>query len=337
MPRTRNKKGVRLWQLLLLAVAGAAAWLAGSCFVPLDIGAPVQFSVKEGSGLRSAARQLQAAGVLVSVWRFELMARVLGTENRIQAGNYEVSGGIAPYALLQKITSGDRRQDKLTIVEGWTFAQLRAALDAHPALRHDLAGLDDAEIATRLGIAPPVAEGQFFPDTYFFATGSSDLAVLRRAHRTMQSQLDALWAARDDGLPLDSPYQALILASIIEKETGEADERAMIAAVFLNRLRYNMKLQTDPAVIYGMGADFEGNLRKRDLLRDGPYNTYTRSGLPPTPIALPGLAALNAALHPAPSRALYFVARGDGTSKFSESLAEHERAVTKYQRRGNRH
>jgi UPF0755 protein len=335
MPRA-NKKRTRLWPLLLLAVAVALAWFAASCFMPLETAGPVQFSVKQGSGLRSAARQLQSAGVLESTWRFELMARVLGTENRIQAGNYEVAGSIAPYALLQKITSGDHRQDKLTIVEGWTFAQLRAALDAHPALRHDLTGLDDADIAAKVGIAPALPEGQFFPDTYFFASGSSDIAVLRRASRVMQSQLDALWAARDAGLPLDDPYQALILASIIEKETGQTEERAMIAAVFLNRLRNGMMLQTDPAVIYGLGAEFDGNLRKRDLLRDGPYNTYTRTGLPPTPIALPGLAALNAALHPAPSKALYFVSRGDGTSKFSNSLGEHERAVTKYQRRGNR-
>jgi len=274
--------------------------------------------------------------VLESRWRFELLARAMGTENRIQAGNYEVSVGITPYALLQKITSGDHRQDKLTIVEGWTFAQLRAALDAHPAVRHDLRGLSDADIATRLGIAPPAPEGMFFPETYFFAGGSSDFSVLQRAQRTMQSQLDALWATRAEGLPLDTPYQALILASIIEKETGQSTERTMIAAVFLNRLRIGMRLQTDPAVIYGMGAQFDGDLRKRDLLADGPYNTYTRTGLPPTPIALPGLAALTAALHPAPGKALYFVARGDGSSKFSDSLAEHERAVTKYQRRSNR-
>jgi UPF0755 protein len=336
MPKAAKKKGFRVWRVLVLAVFVAAAWLASSYFMPMEVSKPLQFSLKQGSGLRSAARQMQAAGVLESAWRFELLARALGTESRIQAGNYEVSGGITPYALLQKITSGDHRQDKLTIVDGWTFAQLRAALDAHPALRHDLHDINDAELAVRLGFAPVTPEGQFFPDTYFFASGSSDLLVLQRANRVMQSQLNALWVARADGLPLETPYQALILASIIEKETGQAGERTMIAAVFVNRLRIDMKLQTDPTVIYGLGAQFDGNLRKRDLLADGPYNTYTRSGLPPTPIAMPGLAALTAALHPAASKALYFVARGDGSSKFSDSLAEHERAVTKYQRRVNK-
>jgi UPF0755 protein len=336
MPKRAKRSGLRLWSLLLLAAIGVVTWLAAGCLVPIDIAAPVQFSVKQGSGLRGAARQLQAAGVLDSPWRFEAMARLLGAESRIQAGNYEVTASIAPYALLQKITSGDHRQDRLTIVEGWTFAQLRAALDAHPALRHDLLGLPDAEVATRLGLNTATPEGMFFPDTYFFASGSSDVAVLQRANRTLQAQLDALWSTRAEGLPFENPYQALIMASIVEKETGQAGERPLIAAVFVNRLRIGMRLQTDPTVIYGLGANFDGNLRKSDLLADGPYNSYTRTGLPPTPIGLPGLAALNATLHPAPGKALYFVARGDGSSKFSESLAEHERAVTKYQRHGGR-
>lgn len=336
MPKSAKRKGIRLWPLLLLVLAGAALWLAAANFIAVEISKPVQFSLKQGSGLRSAARQLQAAGVLDSAWRFELLARALGTENRIQAGNYEITTGITPYALLQKVTSGDHRQDKLTIVEGWSFAQLRAAVDAHPALRHELSNLSDADISAKVGIAPAAPEGLFFPDTYFFASGTSDTSVLQRANRTLQTQLAALWATRADGLPLENPYQALTLASIVEKETGQAGERGMIAAVFINRLRIGMRLQTDPTVIYGLGAAFDGDLRKRDLLADTPYNTYTRSGLPPTPIAMPGLAALNAALHPAASKALYFVARGDGSSKFSDSLVEHERAVTKYQRRGNR-
>jgi UPF0755 protein len=336
MPKRTNAGRLRSWSFLLLAMAVALAVLVASCFVPIDISSPVQFSVKQGSGLRAAARQLQSAGVLDSPWRFEAMARLLGAGSRIQAGNYEVTAPITPYALLQKITSGDHRQDKLTIVEGWTFAQLRAALDAHPALRHDSQGLTDAEVAARLGITAPTPEGMFFPDTYFFATGGSDLSVLQRANRMLQAQLDSSWSTRLEGLPFDNPYQALIMASIVEKETGQAGERPMIAAVFVNRLRIGMRLQTDPTVIYGLGANFDGNLRKNDLLTDGPYNSYTRSGLPPTPIAMPGLAALNATLHPAPGKALYFVARGDGTSKFSESLAEHELAVTKYQRHGGR-
>lgn len=336
MPKDARTGGIHVWPMLLFTLAGAAVWLALSVFIEFDIARPVQFSLKQGSGLRSAARQMQAAGVLESAWRFEIMARVLGSESRLQAGNYEITAPISPYALLQKVTSGDYRQDKLTLVEGWTFAQLRAAMDAHPALRHDLREFTDAEIAARLVLDAPAPEGMFMPDTYFFVAGSSDLSVLQRAARTMQTQLKALWATRAEGLPLAGPYQALILASIIEKETGQAGERAMIAAVFLNRLRLGMKLQTDPTVIYGLSEKFDGDLRKRDLLADTPYNSYTRAGLPPTPIAMPGLAALTAALHPAPGRALYFVARGDGSSQFSDSLAEHERAVTKYQRRGNR-
>lgn len=335
MPRAKSsEQRRRKVAVALLAAIAALGWLVGGFFWPLDLGTAVQASIRQGSGLRGAAQQLQAAGVLRAAWRLEALGRLLGAGSRIQAGHYELGGALSPYALLRRITSADFRQDKLTIVEGWSFAQLRAALDAHPALRHDSRGMDDAELARRLEISPPLPEGQFFPDTYFFVAGSSDIAVLQRARRVMQTQLDALWAARADGLPLESPYAALILASIVEKETGRAEERPLIAAVFLNRLRVGMRLQTDPTVIYGLGEAFDGDLRRRDLERDGPFNTYTRSGLPPTPIAMPGAAALAATLHPASSRALYFVARGDGSSKFSESLAEHERAVTQYQRRG---
>ena len=336
MAKSRQRKSSSLFGLAIGLFALGIAWIAATTFMEADLAAPVQFSLKQGSGLRSVARQLQNAGVVDSALRFELLARAYGVENRIQAGNYEISGAISPYGLLLKVTSGEHRQDKITIVEGWNFSQLKAAIDAHPALHHELAQLNEKEISARLGLASPVPEGLFFPDTYYFVSGASDVSVLQRANRMMQSQLESLWAARADGLPLENTYQALTLASIIEKETGQAGERNMIAAVFINRLRIGMKLQTDPTVIYGLGADFDGDLRKRDLLTDTPYNTYTRTGLPPTPIAMPGLAALNAALHPASARALYFVARGDGSSKFSESLAEHERAVTKYQRNGNR-
>ena len=213
---------------------------------------------------------------------------------------------------------------------------MRAALDAHAAIRHDTQSFPESEIVKRLGVPHGSAEGLFFPDTYYFANGTSDVAILQRAYRAMQAQLDPLWNSRAGGLPLQNPYQALILASIIEKETGQPGERAMIAAVFVNRLKLGMRLQTDPTVIYGLGEQFDGDLRKRDLLADGLYNTYTREGLPPTPIAMPGADSLTAALNPAPSKALYFVARGDGTSHFSATLAEHERAVTKYQKRGKR-
>jgi UPF0755 protein len=331
--KRRHKWG---WLLFIAAVAVVLLWVVGGNFVAVKVATPVQFSLKHGSGLRSAARQLETVGAVASSWRFEMLARAVGLANRIQAGNYEISADITPYQLLVKVTSGDHRQDKLTIVEGWTFRQLRAAVDAHPALRHDLGSLREGDIAQRLGISSVSPEGLFFPDTYFFVNGTSDLAVLQRAHRMMQSQLNTVWQGRETGLPIESPYEALILGSIVEKETGQGSERSMIAAVFINRLRLGMKLQTDPTVIYGLGEGFDGNLRKRDLITDTPFNTYTRNGLPPTPIAMPGLGALNAALHPAKTKALYFVARGDGTSKFSESLAEHERAVTKYQRQGNR-
>ena len=318
----------------LLAAIGA--WLLGYGYTDFAVSTPLQFSLKHASSLRSAGRQMQAAGVLRSPWQFELLARLSGAANRIQAGNYEITGAITPVALLRKITSGDRSLDRITFVEGWTLGQMRAALDTHAAIKHELQGAADAEIVQRLGIPHASAEGLFFPDTYFFTNGSSDTAVLRRAYRAMQTQIESLWNSRAGGLPLENPYQALIMASIIEKETGQPGERALIAAVFVNRLRLGMRLQTDPTVIYGLGAQFDGDLRKRDLLADGPYNSYTRAGLPPTPIAMPGADSLAAALNPAPGKALYFVARGDGTSHFSATLAEHERAVTKYQKRGRR-
>ncbi len=334
-------KAINRWVKRLLwisawLVAAVGAWLAVYGWSEMPLATPLQFSLKQGSSLRSAARQMQQFGVLRTPVQFEVLARLSGNAGRVQAGDYEIRGALSPLALLEMITSGVRGQDQITLVEGWTFRQMRAALDAHPALRHETRGASDGELAARLGIAQPSPEGWFFPDTYYFPSGASDAALMQRAYRAMRTQLDAVWSARAAGLPLANAYEALILASIIEKETGQTAERALIAAVFVNRLRLGMKLQTDPTVIYGLGAQFDGNLRKRDLIVDGPYNTYTRTGLPPTPIALPGLAAITAALNPAPGKALYFVARGDGSSYFSNTLAEHERAVTKYQRRGQR-
>ena len=225
-------------------------------------------------------------------------------------------------------------QTEVAFIEGWTFRQMRERLDAHPDLRHDSRGLPEREIMRLIGATQESAEGQFFPDTYLFAKQGSDLDVLRRAYRSMQRQLEREWAGRASGLPYADPYQALIMASIVEKETGRDQDRPMVAAVFVNRLRQGMLLQTDPTVIYGLGDRFDGNLRKRDLLTDTPYNTYTRSGLPPTPIAMPGLAALQSALHPAASQAIYFVARGDGSSQFSRTLEEHNQAVNRYQKLG---
>ncbi len=336
MLETTKRWLLRLLWLTLMITATSTVWFGSYVASNLAFNPPLEFSLKQGSSLRSATRQMQAAGVFDSARPFELMARLLGEAEHVQAGNYELDTPLTPIALLKKITSGDYTQDQITVVEGWTFAQLRAVLDSHPAMKHDTRGLTESEIVSHLGIPKTSPEGWFFPDTYFFAAGTSDIALLQRAYRLMRSQLDALWNARASGLPLENAYQALILASIVEKETGQPGERPMIAAVFINRLRLGIKLQTDPTVIYGLGSAFDGNLRKQDLLADGPYNTYTRAGLPPTPIAAPGLDALAATLHPAPGNALYFVARGDGTSHFSATLADHERAVTKYQRRPRR-
>jgi UPF0755 protein len=222
---------------------------------------------------------------------------------------------------------------KLTIVEGWSFAEMRRAVDAHPDLRHDSAGMPDDALLQAVGAAERHPEGLFFPDTYFFDAGSSDLAIYRRAYGAMKEQVETQWPARAGGLPYRTPYEALTMASIIEKETGAPEERPLIAAVFVNRLRIGMRLQTDPTVIYGIGPRFDGNLRKDDLLSDTPYNTYTRAGLPPTPIALPGAASLRAALNPDKSRALYFVAKGNGRHEFSDNLEAHNRAVFRYQKR----
>ena len=322
-------------RLGLVLAAAFAVWFAFYAFTDIKPDhLPLQFNLKQGSSLRGTIHQMQKAGVIDSPLRFELLARLLGDTGRIQAGNYEITGPLSPYALLGKITSGDQALEQITLIEGWTFAQARAAFDAEPTIKHDSAGLGEREILRRLAIDYPSTEGLFFPDTYFYSAGTSDLALLKRAHQQQQLQLKALWNTRAAGLPLENPYQALILASIVEKETGQLGERPMIAAVFINRLRQGMMLQTDPSVIYGLGPKFDGNLRKIDLLTDGPYNTYTRAGLPPTPIALPGLDSLKATLNPAPSVALYFVSRGNGTSEFSATLVDHERAVTKYQKHG---
>lgn len=330
----------RLLQFVLLLFACAAlafgwfAYYARSDLKPART--PQQFSLKAGSSLKSAAQQMADTGMLEEPALFVILARLLGKAASIKAGNYEVDRPITPLDLLRKITEGDYTQDVITFVEGWTFRQMRKALDEHPAVRHDTLGLSDADILRRLDLAELSPEGWFFPDTYHFSRASSDLALLRRAHRLMRANLMEQWQRRAADLPLATPYAALILASIVEKETGQAAERPLIAAVFTNRLRIGMKLQTDPTVIYGLGEGFDGNLRKRDLVADTVFNTYTREGLPPTPIAMPGLGSLSAALNPARSDALYFVARGDGTSHFSHTLGEHDRAVTKYQKPGRR-
>jgi UPF0755 protein len=321
------------WLLFLsLLAGGGTAWIA---LRPLGLSAsPLDFQVQPGSSTRSAARQMADAGIDLNPWVFEALARLTRSTAALKAGSYEVEQGITLWDLLQKLTRGDVSQSEMALIEGWNFRLLREKLNAHPDLRHDSQGLTDRDILQRIGAAEAHPEGLFFPDTYLFSKQSSDLDLLARAYRSMKKRLNAEWESRDPNLPLQHPYQALILASIVEKETGKAADRPYIAAVFVNRLRQGMLLQTDPTVIYGIGARFDGNLRKNDLLTDTPYNTYTRPGLPPTPIAMPGQAALQAALHPARSQALYFVARGDGSSHFSTSLDEHNQAVNKYQRGG---
>jgi UPF0755 protein len=317
---------------VLLGGLAAAAWLSHFALTPIDVPAEArELTVKPGRSARGVGRDLVSAGVLKEPWSFVWMARLLRQDNAVKAGNYELPARITPYRLLEMIARGEVSQAQITFIEGWTFAQMRAALAQHPAVTHDTATLTDAQVLRAIGASETHPEGLFFPDTYYFSPGSHELKILARAYHALRARLDALWATRAPGLPYASSYEALIMASIVEKETGRDTERKMIAAVFVNRLKRNMRLQTDPTVIYGLGAGFDGNLRKIDLETDSPYNTYTRTGLPPTPIALPGQSALDAALEPAPSPALYFVARGDGSSHFSDNLDEHNRAVRKYQ------
>lgn len=322
--------------LVACALLAAVAFAAGRWYLdrPLPLpSSPYAFTVPAGATLGDVARELTVAGVLQHPAPLVALARVQRVDRAIKAGSYEFAAGITLVTLLARLTQGDVTQVAITFAEGATLRDVREALRARRDVAQELAALTDEELAARLGIAAH-PEGQFFPDTYFFAVGSSDAALLRRAHRSLRQRLDAAWAKRAPNLPLATPYDALILASIVEKETGRAAERPLVASVFVNRLRLGMKLQTDPTVIYGLGAAFDGNLRKRDLEADGPYNTYTRSGLPPTPIALVSQASLDAVVAPPATQYLYFVARGDGTSEFSEDLASHNRAVSRYQRNG---
>ena len=249
----------------------------------------------------------------------------------MQAGDYTLNKNVSPYQLLLSLNHGKSTQGSITFIEGKTFKLMRAKLAKNDAVKSTIADLTDAEVMRVVGKGEKHAEGLFFPDTFYFDRNTADIVLLKRAYESMQSKLTSAWANRADNLPYKNSYEALIMASIIEKETGKASERPMIAGVFLNRLRIGMRLQTDPTVIYGMGDKYNGNIRRKDLLTDTIYNTYTRDGLPPTPIAMPGLAAIEAALHPEKTKALYFVGKGDGSHAFSDSLLEHNRAVAKYQ------
>lgn len=321
-----------LFLLALLAALAAGGWLyyfAGRPIAPPTL--PFDFTVRSGTGVKALSRQLAEQGLFAEGESFWILARVLGKAGAIQAGTYRVDRALTPVELMDKLARGDVMLLEVLFVEGTTFRQWLAQLAQQPHVRKTLAGKGEAEIRTLLGLGEQPPEGWFFPDTYRFAPGITDVEILKRAHAAMKKRLAETWAARDPSLPLQTPYEALTLASIIEKETGAAAERPTIASVFANRLRKGMRLQTDPTVIYGMGERFDGNIRRKDLTADTPWNTYTRDGLPPTPIAMPGLASLRAVSRPAESPYLYFVGKGDGTHQFSSTLEEHNRAVAKYQ------
>jgi UPF0755 protein len=338
-----RSKGSRRWLaligglavLLLLVGGAAAAWAWRWIDEPLPLARPrAEVTVAPGASARAVAQQWVDAGLQVHPRLLYEWFRWSGDARAIRAGSYEATAPITPRRLLAMMVAGEVLLERVRFIEGWTFRQLRAELARAPHLRADTRGLSDLEVMAALGAPQQHPEGRFFPDTYSYGRGVSDLVVLKRAHAALHEQLAAAWADRAPDTPLKNPDEALILASIVEKETGLEADRAQVAGVFANRLRLGMLLQTDPTVIYGLGEKFDGNLRKRDLLADGPYNTYTRGGLPPTPIALPGLASLRAAVRPQATKALYFVARGDGGSVFSETLAEHNRAVNRFQRGG---
>lgn len=326
-------KALRIAVLLGIAAAAlAVAWLAWFATQPVALPrAPYEFTVHPGSSLKSVARQLAADGVLAEPDSFWILGRALGKASAIQAGTYRLDAALTPLELLDKLARGDVVIVEILFVEGTTFRQWLAQLARHPRVRATLAGRTQDEIRAALGLGTDPPEGWFFPDTYRFTPGTTDVDILRRAHAAMARHLKETWDGHDPGLPIATPYQALTLASIVEKETGLASERPMIASVFMNRLRIGMRLQTDPTVIYGLGERYDGRIHKADLLADTPWNTYTRDGLPPTPIAMPGLDALRAVAHPADTRFLYFVSRGDGSHVFSRSLEEHNRAVAKFQ------
>ncbi|MGO4377984.1 endolytic transglycosylase MltG [Pseudoduganella sp. RAF19] len=323
-------KTIALGVVAAAAVAAGFAWWAQE---PITTEEPaIEFTINKGSGAGAAGQQMAAAGVPIQPFMFNMLARFTGKSNKLKAGSYELKPNTTPLRLMDQLVRGEFAQESLTIIEGWTFKQMRAAIAGHKGLKHDTADLSDKELMARVNPDFKSPEGLFFPDTYLFAKGSSELQIFKQAHIMLMQRLAEAWEKRAPNLPYSSPYEALTMASIVEKETGQKSERSMIAAVFVNRLKLGMLLQTDPTVIYGMGDKFDGNIRKKDLETDTPYNTYVRTGLPPTPISLPGVQSLMAAMTPAKSGALYFVSRGNGTSQFSDNLTDHNRAVNQYQR-----
>ncbi|HUP28948.1 MAG TPA: endolytic transglycosylase MltG [Usitatibacter sp.] len=316
---------------LIAAIVGGA-WLAHFASQPVALPrVPFDFTVRTGAGLKAVSRQLAADGLFFEGESLWILARVLGKAPTVQAGTYRLSEPITPVDLLDKLSRGEVMLVEMRFIEGTTFRQWLAQLATQSHLRQTLGGKTPNEIAALAGLPEGSPEGWFFPDTYRFAPGITDAELLRRAHGAMKRRLEEAWAARLPTVPLATPYEALTLASIIEKETGAPGERPLIASVFYNRMKRGMRLQTDPTVIYGMGAAYDGNIRKRDLTTDTPWNTYTRDGLPPTPIAMPGAGSLQAVSRPAESDFLYFVGKGDGSHQFSRTLEEHNRAVARYQ------
>lgn len=315
--------------LLLLALAGGAAWYWTQTPVAMDT-ERADYLVESGTRPRNIARNMEQAGIHIHEDAFVLFSRLTGSDTLIKAGAYEAVRGDSPQRLLQRMVSGDMLQTRLTLVEGITYQGIRQVLRDAPQVKQTLDDISDEELLNRLGSSAKHPEGLFYPDTYVFVPGTTDFDILRRAYHAQEQVLQAAWDDRETGLPLTTPYQALILASIVEKETGLSADRERVAGVFVNRLKINMLLQTDPTVIYGMGDAYTGRIRKKDLTTDTPWNTYTRSGLPPTPIANPGKASLLAVLHPEQHKFLYFVSRGDGSSEFSENLNAHNRAVSKF-------
>lgn len=319
--------------LVLVVTASGLLWMRAWLETPLAIDEmPVRLEVRPGMPLRAAAEELESLGVLTRPLLFSAYARLSGQAASIKAGEYELRGPLTPESLLHQLVEGRVLLYSVTIPEGWSLAELLGALEANPAINSTLAGADAEAVAQQLGLDVAHAEGQFFPETYSFPRGTTDAEVLAQAHDLMRDELREAWESRAPDLPLGTPYELLILASIIEKETALDEERARIAGVFIRRLRKNMRLQTDPTVIYGLGAGFDGNLTRGHLNTDTPYNTYTRAGLPPTPIGLPGAASLRAAASPEEGSALYFVATGepDGSHYFADTLEEHQEAVRRY-------
>ena len=324
-------------KISLLCFGLAIAWLIYFANSGIHLKTETEsFDIEAGSRFRGVTRQLVQQNIIQDPVSFEMLARSIGVASDVKAGIYEVKSGITPLELLDMMTSGASTQASITFIEGWTFAQMREELNTSEKVKHMAMSETDQQILKEIGATETMPEGLFFPDTYFFSPNTSDRDILKRSYSTMQGKLKSAWIVKSEGLPYKTPYEALIMASIVEKETGSASERSQIAGVFINRLKIGMRLQTDPTVIYGLGERFDGNIHKRDLVNDTAYNTYTRDGLPPTPIAMPGLGAINAVLHPAQTKALYFVGKGDGTHYFSASLAEHNNAVIKYQLGGKR-